>query len=149
LLRTSYELQDRYELGGALWLWKENANDVNAAVFWGVYGPPFGRGVPQRRRLAFVSRAYPLAIAGRLSSFSYDAGRGTFDLRATARPVRYRARSRATLIWVPRRCHCRVVARGTRVQEFRSGSGSVEVYAYPRGGAYRVFTRPLRRARRR
>jgi endoglycosylceramidase len=147
LLRASYELQDRYQVGGALWLWKENANDVNAAVFWGVYGRPFGRGVPQRRRLRLVSRAYPIATAGRLRSFSYDVAHGTFDLRASARRVRYRARSRATLVWVPRRCHCRIVASGARLQVFRPGSGALEAYAYPRGGGYRVFTRPLRRHR--
>src|SRR5207244_12460229 len=39
ILRTSYELQDRYGLGGALWLWKENANDVNRAVCAGADGP--------------------------------------------------------------------------------------------------------------
>ena len=46
ILSAHYREQDALGLGGAMWLWKENANDVNRTVFWGVYGPPFGSGTP-------------------------------------------------------------------------------------------------------
>jgi hypothetical protein len=71
VLRAHYLEQDEFGLGGALWLWKENANDTNPSVFWGVYGPPFGPGVPQPERIRLTSRAYPLYLAGNLRRLSY------------------------------------------------------------------------------
>ena len=67
VLTAHYSEQDAFGLGGALWLWKENANDTNPTVFWGVYGPPFGPGVPQPARIRLTSRAYPLYLAGNLT----------------------------------------------------------------------------------
>jgi endoglycosylceramidase len=141
LLRTTYALQDRYGLGGALWLWKENANDVNQAVFWGVYGKPFGRGVPQLGRIKFVSRAFPLLVAGNLESFTYDPDRSLFDLRASSPPVAFGDRTHAALIFVPASSTGDVVAQGARLQVFARGP-SREVYVYPTGGSYHVYQAP-------
>jgi hypothetical protein len=138
LLRTTYALQDRYGVGGALWLWKENANDVNQSVFWGVYGPPFGQGTPQPRRIKFVGRAYPLAIAGDLRSFSYDPDHALLDLRASSPPVAFRDRAHATVIFVPSSSTADVQAQGARLEVFDRGPAR-EVYVYPTGGDYRVY----------
>jgi hypothetical protein len=140
LLRTSYELQDRYGLGGALWLWKENANDVNRAVFWGIYGPPFPPGTPQPLRVFYTSRAFPLYAAGELKSFAYDPGSASFDMHAESPPVPGRARKRATVIFVPSAVGASVVGSGARVQTVSRGNGDRIVYAWPTGGPYRIFT---------
>jgi endoglycosylceramidase len=139
LLRTSYELQDRYGIGGALWLWKENANDVNRAVFWGVYGPPFPPGTPQPLRIAYTSRAFPVFTAGDLRSFSYDPSSATFDLRAQSAPVQPRARGRATVVFIPRAVTGAVAATGAHLRVLSRTDGSRVAYAWPDGGAYRVF----------
>jgi endoglycosylceramidase len=140
LLRGSYSLQDRYLLGGALWLWKENANDINGSVFWGVYGKPFGRGVPVASRIKFTSRAFPLYTAGHLRSFAYDPDQAAFDLRADSGGVAFGDRSRATLVFVPgASARYEVRAVGARLETVDRGSGR-EVYAYPAGGPYRVYT---------
>ncbi len=140
LLRTSYELQDRYGLGGTLWLWKENANDINRAVFWGVYGPPFPPGTPQPLRVKYTSRAFPLYTAGDEKSFAYDATSASFDLRAEAPRVSFGAFNLATVIFVPSAVSARVAATGARLQTVSRGDGSRVVYAWPVGGPYHVFT---------
>src|SRR5256885_5636424 len=101
LLKTSYQLQDKYTLGGTLWLWKENQNDTNPNAFWGVYGPPFGQGTPQPKRIALTSRAFPLYVAGHLTAMSYDPSNGAFDVRATSARVECGDRAHATLVFVP------------------------------------------------
>ena len=140
LLRTSYELQDRYGLGGTLWLWKENANDINRAVFWGVYGPPFPPGTAQPLRITYTSRAFPLYTAGALKNFSYDPNSAGFDLQAASPPVPLGARNLATVIFVPRAVSAGVAATGARLQIVSRSDGSRIVYAWPAGGTYRVFT---------
>jgi hypothetical protein len=140
LLRTSYELQDRYGLGGTLWLWKENANDINRAVFWGVYGPPFPPGTPQSLRIFYTSRAFPLYTAGTLKSFSYDPSSASFDLQASSQPVPSTTRNLATVIFVPSAVTAKVSATGARLQTVSRGDGARIVYAWPTGGLYRVFT---------
>jgi endoglycosylceramidase len=140
LLRTSYELQDLYGLGGALWLWKENANDVNRAVFWGVYGPPFPPGTPQASRVLYTSRTFPLYTAGDLKSFAYNPSAASFDLEAESPAVPPRARSSATLIFVPSAVTASIAATGARVRTVSNSDGSRTVYVWPTGGPYRVFT---------
>jgi endoglycosylceramidase len=142
LLRTSYELQDRYGVAGTLWLWKENANDVNQAVFWGVEGPPFGPGTPQEHRLRYVARAFPLAVAGELHSYAYDVDRRTLDLRAASSRVAFRDRAHATVLFVPAAVTAGLRAEHARLEVFDRGGGAREAYVYPRGGPYRVSTRP-------
>jgi len=138
LLKTSYALQDKYGLAGTLWLWKENQNDTNPNAFWGVYGPPFGRGTAQPKRIGLTSRAFPLYTAGKLDSMSYDPGAGSFDIRATSSRVECGDRSHATLVFVPRAYQGPVSAEHARVETFDRDGGSREAYVYPDGGAYRV-----------
>ena len=142
LLRQHYTLQDRYLLGGALWLWKENANDTNPNFFWGVYGPPFGRGTPQPKRVLLTSRATPMATAGELQGVSYSPSGRTFEVRGQAKRVRCGDRLHATVVWVPRRV--KIVASGARLEVFRRGAAR-EVYAYPNGGSYRISSGPGKR----
>jgi endoglycosylceramidase len=137
LLRQHFRLQDDYLLGGALWLWKENANDIDPTFFWGVYGPPFGRGTPQPKRILLTSRATPMATAGVLRSIDYAPYKRTFDVRASAKRVRCGDRRHATVLWVPKQGG--IAATGARLEVFRRAGGR-EVYVYPNGGSYRVFS---------
>ncbi len=139
ILRSHYDLQDRYLLGGALWVWKENVTNLRRPVFWGVYGPPFGRGVPVASRVKFTSRAFPLFTAGHLTQLSYDPDKATFDLRGDSPGVRFGDRSHATLVFVPPAVTGAIAADGASLQVFDQAGGR-EVYAYPRGGPYRVYT---------
>jgi endoglycosylceramidase len=140
VLKTSYELQDRFGVAGTLWLWKENANDVNRAVFWGVYGPPFPPGEAQASRILYTSRAYPLYTTGELVGFSYDASAASFDLQAESPAVSSTLRSAATVIFVPRALDAPIAATGARLRTVTHADGSRTVYAWPLGGAYRVYT---------
>jgi endoglycosylceramidase len=141
ILRTHYELQDTYAVGGALWLWKENANDINRAVFWGVYGSPFPPGMPQPLRIKYTSRAFPLYTARELRSFSYDPEGATFALRANSPAVPIGSSERATVIFVPAAVTASISATNARLRVLARADGTRIVYAYPRGGNYRVFTR--------
>jgi endoglycosylceramidase len=146
ILRNSYTLQDRDQVGGAFWLWKENANDINGALFWGVYGKPFPPGTPQPKRLKLTGRAYPLFTAGTLQSFAYDPDSGTFVLDADSNPVPRGAGDRATVVFVPARTAGDVVATGATVEVFDRGGGLREAYIYPTGGHYHVTVRAAERA---
>jgi endoglycosylceramidase len=137
ILRSHYDLQDKYLLGGTLWLWKENANDTNAAFFWGVYGPPFGAGTPQPKRIKYTSRAYPLATAGRLDSATYNPDSQAYDIKADSRRVTCGDRARATLVYLPAGAAAPAV-EGAHAELFDRGGGSREAYVYPNGGPYRV-----------
>jgi endoglycosylceramidase len=140
LLKSSYELQDRFGVGGTLWLWKENANDVNRAVFWGVYGPPFPPGEARASRIFYTSRAYPLYTAGNLKAFAYDPAAATFGLEAESPAVSRLSRSLATVIFVPRAVTAPVAATGAKLHTVSNADGSRTVYAWPLGGAYSVRT---------
>jgi endoglycosylceramidase len=140
IMRTSYELQDRFGVGGALWLWKENANDVNRAVFWGVYGPPFPPGTAQPLRILYSSRAFPLNTAGELKSFAYEPGSATFQLAASSPPVPVGVVSQATTLFLPSHVSAAVGATGARLRTVTRADGSRIVYAWPTGGPYSVFT---------
>jgi hypothetical protein len=142
LLRQHYTLQDRYLLGGALWLWKENANDIDPSFFWGVYGPPFGRGTPQPKRVLLTSRATPMATAGELRGVNYSPSGRTFEVRGQAKRVSCGDRRHATVLWLPARV--KLAASGARLEVFRRGAAR-EVYAYPNGGSYRIFSGPGKR----
>jgi hypothetical protein len=142
LLRQHYELHDKYGVPGALWLWKENANDTNPQFFWGVYGPPFGQGTPQPKRVMYTSRPNPIYLVGNLRSLAYSPLQHTFDLRASAaRRVRCGDRAHATLLFVPAAAAgAPIAASGARIEVFARGGGSREVYAYPKGGDYRLHS---------
>lgn len=138
LLREHYELQDENLLGGALWLWKENANDIDPSFFWGVYGPPFGKGKPSPKRILLTSRATPLATAGTLEAVRYDPKPGRFHIRGRSARVKCGDRKHATVVFVPRRAG-RIAAAGARLRIVRRGRAR-EVYAFPNGGSYRIHS---------
>jgi endoglycosylceramidase len=138
LLRKSYELQDTYALGGALWLWKENANDINRAVFWGVYGPPFPPGTPQPERIKLTSRPYPLYTAGELESLSYDPDSGAFSMRARSPAIG--SSYRATVLVLPPSFGADIHTANASLSVRNRADGSRLAYVYPRGGPYRVFS---------
>lgn len=142
LLEQYYAEQDASDIGGALWLWKENANDVEADQFWGVYGPPFGAGTPQVNRIRITARAYPEMVAGSLESMRYDDRGPGFDIRATGPAVADGALAAATVIFVPAAVTGDVIATGAGVQIYDRGGGSREVYVFPRGGDYEVAAGP-------
>jgi endoglycosylceramidase len=137
LLPEHYALQDVYKLGGALWVWKQNSSEASPNVFWGVYGPPFGRGVPERKRILMTGRVTPVATAGQLDNVSYAPRHRTFDIRARAgKRVSCSDRRHATLVFVPP--HVNVRVKGARMKAVGRGGGR-DVYVFPDGGAYRVF----------
>ncbi|HKP91371.1 MAG TPA: cellulase family glycosylhydrolase [Thermoleophilaceae bacterium] len=139
LLSQHYTLQDYFLLGGALWLWKENENDVNPGQFWGVYGPPFGPGVPQKKRILLTARATPIATAGNLQSVSYGPRGKRFDIRAVSGArIACGDRTHATIVFVPRGVSFRV--DHARMTSFKRAGGH-DVYVFPDGGArYRIHS---------
>ena len=151
ILRNHYLLQDMDQVGGTLWLWKENANDVVGNAQWGIFKGPFGAGTPKPTRIKFTDRAYPLFTAGHLKSFSYNPDSPGFDLQALLPPgtpaatagctaVGFGDRSHATVIFVPASVTSPIAATGAQLQVFDRGDGSREVYVYPTASPYHVFS---------
>ncbi len=138
VLRAHFVQQDAFGLSSALWLWKENANDINPKAFWGVYGPPFGPGVPQPDRIRLTSRIYPLLTAGDLRSLSYDPASGRFAMRASSRPIALRSVARATVVFIPGTVHGGVHVHGARLVVVRRSGGGRLAYVFPSGGTYTV-----------
>jgi endoglycosylceramidase len=129
VLSAHYQLQDQFGLGGALWVWKENGS-------WGVYGPPYGAGVPQPERIQLTSRAYPIYTAGTLGKLSYDAGTGRFLMQGSSTAIASGDGAHATVVYVPSSVPGRVQVSGAHVSVTRRSDGSRLVYVYPTGGAY-------------
>jgi endoglycosylceramidase len=138
VLNAHYVQQDAFGLGGALWLWKENANDIDPNAFWGVYGPPFGPGVPQRERIRLTSRIYPLLTAGDLRELSYDPVSGRFTMRASSRRIPLGSTARATVVFVPATVRGAVHVRGARSIVAKRPGGGRLAYVFPSGGTYSV-----------
>ncbi len=138
VLTDHYVEQDAFGLSSALWLWKENANDTNPTAFWGVYGPPFGPGVPQRDRIALTARAYPIATAGDLRALRYDAATGRFAMVAASRQVTFGSTAHATIVVIPARVRGAVRVHGARALVVRRAGGGRLAYVYPSGGTYHV-----------
>jgi endoglycosylceramidase len=139
VLRAHYAEQDAFGLGGALWLWKENANDINPTAFWGVYGPPFGPGVAQPLRILLTARAYPLSLAGNLRRLSYEPSTGGLILSASSRRVRFGDSSRATVVYIPTTVRGRLRVSGARWFSV-SRYGARLIYLFPTGGVYGLAT---------
>ncbi len=140
ILRGSYQEQDARQIGGTLWLWKENNSGQ-----WGVYTGGFDRGdthgTLRPSRLKFSDRAFPLFTAGHLQTFQYNPDNAAFDLHASSPAVSRdaKAHQNGTLLFVPAATTCGIEAENADLELFDRGGGSREVYAYPRGGDYRVF----------
>jgi endoglycosylceramidase len=138
VLSAHYQEQDDFGLGGTLWLWKENPSQSNPTGFWGVYGPPFGAGVPQPDRIRLTSRPYPLYTAGNLQSLSYAPATSRFAMQAASRPVHSGDLARATVIYIPQGVAGPVRARGARLLITKRPAGGRIAYVFPKGGAYSV-----------
>ncbi len=136
ILRAHYQLQNQFGVGGALWLWKENANDINHTEFWGVYGPPFGPGVPQADRIRLTSGAYPLYTQGNLRALSYDPDAAKFSLDANSARVGRNDTTRATVVFLPQVVHGPVHAHGARLVVTRRIGGGRLAQLFPTGGDY-------------
>jgi hypothetical protein len=145
ILRDHYTFQDQDQVGGSLWLWKENANDIFGTSQWGVYYGDFAvthDGTPSPTRVKYTDRAYPLFTAGHLQSFVYNPDDASFDLHANSPVVANdaSAHQNGTLVFVPAATGCTIQSENASLEFFsRATDGSREVYAYPLGGDYRVF----------
>jgi hypothetical protein len=144
ILRNHYTLQDQDQVGGSLWLWKENANDIFGNSQWGVFFGDFTKthdGHPSPTRIKYTDRAYPLFTAGHLQNFVYNPDNAAFDLHATSPAVAQdvAAHQNGTLLFVPAASKCGITSENAALEVFDRGGGSREVYAYPLGGDYRVF----------
>jgi endoglycosylceramidase len=137
ILQKHYTQQEHRRIGGTMWLWKENANDTIANTFWGIYGPPFGRGLPQPARIRRTSRVYPLLTAGRLLVSESHPFRGVARVVARSAKVRPGDKRRGTLVDVPKVYAGAIVVTGARHNVFHR-SGAREVWLYPRGGRYEL-----------
>lgn len=146
LLRGHYENQDALAIGSSLWVWKDYP--ASSAEGFSVQHPPYrrdGRGTFFASHVKFSSRAYPIYTAGSLQALRYQPDRHDFAMRGRSGPVRVGDRARATVIFLPgsvRRC---LTATGARLRQPRR-TGARYAYAYPRGGAYRIYTTRCPRA---
>ncbi len=78
-IRTEMQLQDRYGVGSALWLWQ-----IRAGTYpWQLVGPD-GRPI-DRSRLALVASPHPLTVGGRLLAMRLDP-QGAFSMQLAATP---------------------------------------------------------------
>jgi endoglycosylceramidase len=147
VLAKHYREEERFRIGGTLWLWKENANDSVANTFWGVYGPPFSgrniRGVAQPNRVRRTSRVYPLVTEGTLLRATSRPFAGTATVVATGHAVRAGDRQHATLVDVPAVFRGRIVVRGA-AYDVMPRSGDREIWLYPTGGRYSLRVRSAR-----
>lgn len=130
-----YRLQDELGVGGTYYPWKDQ-NPPN-----GMFGPPFGAGTPIADRMALATRAYPLALAGALTSFAYNPLDATFKLRATSSRVADGDREHATIVFLPAAsAGTTLSADGASMEIVERDSRSREAYVYPDGGPYRVIS---------
>ena len=70
---------------------------------------------------------------------SYSVSGRSFDIRGRSRRVKKGDRGHATVVFVPKNVVGRIRARGARLKVFRR-AGAREVYAYPKGGPYRIYS---------
>jgi endoglycosylceramidase len=144
VLAKHYAEQERWRVGGTMWLWKENANDTEPDTFWGVYGPPFWgksvRGVASPKRVRRTSRVYPVLTAGTLLTATSDPFAGTAEVVATSPRVTPGDRARAALVEVPSVFRGPIRVTGASYQVVRRGADH-EVWVYPNGGRYSIDVR--------
>jgi hypothetical protein len=145
VLAKHYAEEERWRIGGTMWLWKENANDTAPDTFWGVYGPPFWgnavRGVPQPQRVHRTSRVYPVVTAGRLLTTTSDPFMGTATITAASPRIAYGDRARGALVEIPAVYRGRISVTNARYDLVRRGADR-EVWLYPRGGRYTLRVSP-------
>jgi endoglycosylceramidase len=154
LLANQLREQERHQVGGTLWPWKENCTLTTSwGVYDGVYAgqrdqrcaydrpppsdvalkPQNGCLRPGRERL--LARVQPRAAAGRIRSYAYDPDSGGFQLLASAA-----ARAPDTLVFVPKQVRGAVSVDGAAVLRAldQQPDGSRLLRVAPLGGEYRV-----------
>jgi endoglycosylceramidase len=140
LLRTQYANQDRLAVGGALWYWKGFASlDGHWSV---LYDDASHVDAAYPSRVKFTDRAYPIYLAGRIQSLSYDPDTGGMLLRASSRRVPASRPGRATVVYIPAAATGEVTAAGAAVDVIPGPGGGREALVYPSGGPYQVAVAP-------
>lgn len=136
LLRAQYSNQDRLGVGGALWYWKGfSALDGHWSV---LYDDSTHVDAPYPSRVQFTDRAYPIYVAGQLTSLAYDPDSRDFAMSARSGPISPAHPPQATVIYVPASVTGAVSASGARVTLVSALGGAREAYVFPRGGHYSV-----------
>lgn len=148
---------DKAGVGSALWAWKGNCNpgvdqaDCNPGLWSMYYGSaaasPSHNGPLIPTRMEYVSRAYPRAVVGTISSFAYQPGTESFSLSASysGTPVGTGTTARDlggdTVVFIPSQATGAVTVSGAArlVLEVTTPDGNRLVYLAPDGGgAYQV-----------
>ena len=142
ILVPQYANQDLYDVGGTIWLWKENGT---VGSTWGIQDPPFttgSTGTLNATRAARVARAYPLMTAGDVTSLVEDPVAGTLDLQFTSPPVADSDHAHATLISLPPTLSGPLLVDGATDEVVPQAGGGRDVWLFPTGGAYRLRLAP-------
>lgn len=72
ILDAAYAQMDAQQIGGAMWIWRENHNDTNPAQTWSIEGTP---------REVTTARGYPVALGGTLVSLAENPLTHTFSMQ--------------------------------------------------------------------
>jgi hypothetical protein len=72
ILDPAYAQLDAQDVGGAMWIWRENHNDTNPAQTWSIEGTP---------REVTTARGYPAALGGKLVSLAENPLTHTFSMQ--------------------------------------------------------------------
>lgn len=130
ILAAHYREQDRWGLGGTLWVWKAPTSAQDSVL----HGP-FGPGIAYPSRVLYTQRAYPMTLAGNLTGLAYSPTGHTFRLTASSGPVRGGDLNAASLVWLPPTLTGPAVVTGARSAVITMNGGR-EVELFPTGGAY-------------
>lgn len=158
LLAAQLGEQERHQVGGTLWPWKENCTLTTSwGVYDGVYSgqrdqrcaydrpapsdvtPKAQNGCLRPGRERMLARVWPRAAAGRIESYAYNSKTAAFELRASAPP-----RAAETVVFIPRQVQGAVSTGGASAPGAvdRVADGSRFVHVVPLGGAYSVSVAP-------
>ncbi|MBV8302954.1 MAG: hypothetical protein JOZ04_02005, partial [Acidimicrobiia bacterium] len=125
VLRNETAAQEQALVGSAIYAWKgvcrAGAPMAECDNAWSIYAgdpatPPAQNLGLIPSRVKFLARAYPMATAGTLTSFSYDPDRQTFTMTAAAlRPACRGQADQETVVFIPSTVHGAVTVTGSAV----------------------------------
>ena len=162
LLANQLRQQERHQVGGTLWPWKENCTLTTSwGVYEGVYSghadqrcaydrppppdmtPKSQNGCLRPGRERLLARVWPRATAGRIETYAYDPDSGGFQFRASGR-----AGMPDTVFLIPKQVRGAVSVSGAGVVRTlnREPDGSRLLRVAPQGGEYRVAVAPAQLA---
>jgi hypothetical protein len=158
LLANQLREQERHQVGGTLWPWKENCTLTTSwGIYEGVYsgqrdqrcaydrspstdvGPKRENGCLRPSRERLLARVWPRATGGQMESYAYDSDTGGFEFQGSAP-----AGTPDTLIFIPRQVQGGVSIGGAgtiRAVDSRD-DGSRLVHVALLKGKYRVSIAP-------